>query len=97
MTDIGRGEALAALLRARIRSGEIAPGARLPSRRALADEHGDYSARRAMAVLAAEGLTVPSRGAWTKVADPLPAVALSVEERLAALEAWRAAHEERHP
>jgi len=55
----------------------------------LADEHGDYAARRALAILEAEGLTVPRRGAWTEVADPLPAPGLSLEERVAALEAWR--------
>lgn len=59
---------LAAILRARIKSGEIAPGDVLPSINYLAQETGLAvgTIRRAIKVLADEGLvvTVPGRGSF---------------------------------
>jgi GntR family transcriptional regulator len=56
---------LAALLRARIESGELAPGARLPSIVALSQEHdlAPVTVRKAITQLQREGL-VESRVGW---------------------------------
>lgn len=56
---------LADLLRARIESGELAPGDRLPSIVALAQEHdlAPVTVRKAIAQLQREGL-VASRVGW---------------------------------
>jgi GntR family transcriptional regulator len=88
------GETIAADLRARIQAGEWAPGARFPGWRELAPQYGGqvHAARTAAQVLRDAGWLAPERGRWTTVADPLPAPAaarLSLEERVAALEAWR--------
>jgi DNA-binding transcriptional regulator YhcF (GntR family) len=65
---------LAQLLRGLIRSGELAPGDRVPSEADLAREH-DVSrdtAQRALAVLAEEGLIIRRRGVGTLVAEAEP-------------------------
>ena len=56
---------LAAILRARIESGDLAPGARVPSLTALVQEYGvaKNTARRAVKVLADEGL-IDVRQGW---------------------------------
>ncbi|WP_136051024.1 GntR family transcriptional regulator [Microbacterium sp. K36] len=61
---------LAAQLRARITAGEWTPGDRLPPETALAGAHavGVNTVRRALALLAAEGLVVRRQGAGTYVA-----------------------------
>lgn len=103
MTARWTGETIAADLRARIQAGEWAPGAPFLGWRDLAPLYGDrvHAAKKAFAVLRDAGYLVVKKGpGGTKVADPLPAPAaeaMSLEERIAALEAWRAAHEERHP
>ena len=60
------------MLRERIASGEIAPGARLPSEPALALEHGvsRVTVRRALDSLAIEGLIDRRVGAGTFVREP---------------------------
>lgn len=56
-------------LRRRILSGELGPGDKLPSENALRAQYGvaDETARRALGVLAAEGLTEGRRGSGTYV------------------------------
>lgn len=99
MTAPSKKARLTETLRAGIRSGQWAPGARLPSARELADEHGvsEATAREALGTLKAEGLAVTAVGAGTFVPDVLPVAGLSLEERLAAVEAWQTAHERGHP
>jgi GntR family transcriptional regulator len=64
---------LAALLRARIESGAIAPGRRLPSQTELEAETGlsRSTIKRALEVLRDEGLVVtsPGRGVYARPAD----------------------------
>jgi GntR family transcriptional regulator len=62
-------EQLAAILRAQILSGEIPPRSPLPSESALQQIHGVSrgTVRRALAVLAEEGLTVTIGGRGTYV------------------------------
>jgi len=65
---------LAQLLRDLIRSGQLAPGDRVPSETDLAREH-DVSrdtAQRTLAVLAEEGLIIRRRGVGTIVAETEP-------------------------
>jgi DNA-binding GntR family transcriptional regulator len=61
---------LAALLRARIESGELGPGDRLPSQPTLVQEYGvaKMTAAKALRVLVDEGLavTVPGMGTFVK-------------------------------
>lgn len=61
-------------LTALIRSGEPAPGSRLPSERELASNLGVAydTIRRATALLRERGLIVTVHGRGTYVADPLP-------------------------
>lgn len=61
---------IAAFLRARITSGELPPGARLPAVQAVMDEYGvaRATARKAMRVLADEGLARVVTGWGTYVA-----------------------------
>lgn len=75
---------------ARIKAGELPPGSRLPSVKDLTAEHGDSTARRVMRTLQDQGWAVSVGPAGTFVADPLPSTLPTIEERLAALEAWRA-------
>ncbi len=65
--DAGRppaSERLAAELRARIESGALAPGAKLPSERELAEQHGiaRNTVRQAIRLLAESGLVVAEHG-----------------------------------
>jgi DNA-binding GntR family transcriptional regulator len=61
---------LAAILRERIRSGEYPPGRKIPAIIELEEESGlsTMTVRRAIAVLAGEGLvhTVPGRGTFVR-------------------------------
>jgi DNA-binding GntR family transcriptional regulator len=63
-------EQLAAYLRSRIESGELAPGARLANERELAAEHGVSlsTARRAVRLMQEWGLVVirPSKGTFIR-------------------------------
>jgi AcrR family transcriptional regulator len=61
-------------LRHRIETGELRPGDRIPSARAITREWGVAiaTATRAHAALRAEGLTVPRPGVGTVVAGPAP-------------------------
>jgi len=69
---------LASVLRDRIRSGEPAPGQRMPSEKDLHDEFGlaRETIRRALAILRAEGLVEVRHGHGTFVADPPQSVDL---------------------
>jgi GntR family transcriptional regulator len=62
---------VADIIAARIGSGELAPGAKLPREQALADEFGVAytTVRRAMEVLRERGLVVTAWGKGTFVAD----------------------------
>lgn len=62
---------LADILRARITSGELVPGARVPSEPSLVQQYelGRTTVRHAIAVLRAEGLVVSVRGRGTKVRE----------------------------
>ncbi|WP_458246330.1 GntR family transcriptional regulator [Streptomyces sp. MAI_2237] len=66
--------AVADHIEARIRAGELRPGARLASERDLAQEYGVayLTVRRAAGVLRERGLIVTVHGRGTYVADPVP-------------------------
>jgi GntR family transcriptional regulator len=70
---------IAGELRARIRSGEFEPGARLPSKTALMEKHHVAlgTVNDALNVLRDEGLLYTERGRGTFVSDPLPEEARS--------------------
>jgi GntR family transcriptional regulator len=70
---------IAGELRARIRSGEFEPGARLPSKTALMEKHHVAlgTVNDALKVLRDEGLLYTERGRGTFVSDPLPEEAQS--------------------
>jgi GntR family transcriptional regulator len=59
-------------LRAQIRQGVLAPGARVPSRAAIMTRYavGETAAKHALAVLAAEGLIEPRPGSGSYVRQP---------------------------
>lgn len=89
-----RPQAIADAIEAQIRAGAYLPGAVIPGRRKLAREHRASmdTVTDAVRVLEARDLVVSSPGAGTYVVDVLPAPGLarpSLEERVAALEAWR--------
>ncbi|WP_431950469.1 GntR family transcriptional regulator [Actinacidiphila sp. bgisy167] len=67
-------EQLAAILERKIRTGQYAPGSRLPGELAMTHDFGvgPGTVRRALSILRDAGLVVtrPARG--TFVADPLP-------------------------
>ncbi|MBW4703680.1 winged helix-turn-helix domain-containing protein [Micromonospora sp. RL09-050-HVF-A] len=71
---------LADLLRDRITSGALAPGASLPSELRLAQEYGlsRTSVRQAVALLRSEGLVIvePPRGTFVRAIEPTETVAL---------------------
>ncbi|MFI9121429.1 GntR family transcriptional regulator [Streptomyces bikiniensis] len=66
--------AVADHIAARVAAGELAPGARLPAERDLAEEYGVayLTVRRAARVLRERGLILTVHGKGTFVADPLP-------------------------
>lgn len=68
--------AVADHVEARIRAGELQPGARLPAERDLAQEYGVayLTVRRAAQVLRDRGLIETVHGRGTFVVDPLPQV-----------------------
>jgi GntR family transcriptional regulator len=72
--------AVADHVEARIRTGALRPGARLPSERDLAQEYGVayLTVRRAAQVLRERGLVETVHGHGTFVADPLPVSAPDV-------------------
>jgi DNA-binding GntR family transcriptional regulator len=65
---------LAAILREKINSGELARGTRLPSVLGLADEYGvaQVTVQKALALLKAEGLVVAYAGYGTFVSEEPP-------------------------
>lgn len=70
-SGVPRHRQLADELRARIRSGDYAPGALLPSETRLSQEHevGRGTVRRAVAMLRAEGLVDVASGRGTRVRE----------------------------
>lgn len=78
MTDAPLYRQAAEYLRRRILTGELAPGAQLPTEMALCDSLGisRHTAREALRILTEDGLILRRRGAGTVVADaPAPAFA----------------------
>lgn len=71
---------LADLLRDRITSGDLAPGASLPSELRLAQEYGlsRTSVRQAISLLRSEGLVIvqPPRGTFVRSLEPTETVTL---------------------
>ncbi|MGN9774428.1 GntR family transcriptional regulator [Micromonospora sp. H33] len=71
---------LADLLRDRIMSGDLAPGASLPSELRLAQEYGlsRTSVRQAISLLRSEGLVIvePPRGTFVRSMEPTETVTL---------------------
>ncbi|MFC0504961.1 GntR family transcriptional regulator [Micromonospora costi] len=71
---------LADLLRDRITSGDLAPGASLPSELRLAQEYGlsRTSVRQAISLLRSEGLVIvqPPRGTFVRSIEPTETVTL---------------------
>jgi DNA-binding FadR family transcriptional regulator len=71
---------LADLLRFRITSGDLAPGASLPSELRLAQEYGlsRTSVRQAISLLRSEGLVIvePPRGTFVRSMEPTETVTL---------------------
>jgi GntR family transcriptional regulator len=80
--DSWKYERIADDLRARIRSGEYAPGSKLPSKSKLKIQHGvsDGPVNEALKVLSAEGLIEARQGSGVFVCNPLPEVAASEHE-----------------
>ena len=77
--DSWKYQAIADEVRARIRSGEYAPGSRLPSKSELKARHGvsDGPVNEALSVLRGEGLVETRQGSGIFVRDPLPEKVLS--------------------
>jgi DNA-binding GntR family transcriptional regulator len=75
---------LAAVLRDRIRSGELPPGRRMRSEKDLHDEFGlaRETVRRALAVLRAEGIIEVRHGHGTYVVDVPPTADLGPGDRV---------------
>lgn len=73
---------IAASLRSRIQSGELAPGALLPTTKELCHRHwvGPMTVRRGIAVLIEEGLVETRQGVGTWVAERKAEVAVNEEE-----------------
>ena len=84
-------------VRDKIRSGELPPGAKLPSTRELTDEYevAPGTVQRALTELRTEGLIYSHQGrgsfvaetATTLLADPTARALAELQERLAAVEA----------
>jgi len=75
-------------LRAAIRSGELGPGAILPSEKDLEAAHGvsRITVRRALEELEREGLVVRGRGRQARVVEPLiSAIRTEIEDDLASM------------
>lgn len=74
---------IAADIRRRIERGELGPGAKLPSERQLAEDHGVArgTIREVIKVLRAEGLVIPVHGSGVFVRD-LPRVVSLTRNRL---------------
>ncbi|MEW2442758.1 GntR family transcriptional regulator [Micromonospora marina] len=72
---------LAEILRARVVSGQLRPGARLPSERDLSQEYGvaPKTARAAVQTLRDEGLVEAVRGRGVVVREPLEQEVVEVE------------------
>ena len=97
VTDAAR---IADAIEADIRAGVISSGQPIPSQRQIVDRWGcaKVTAERAHGLLVRRGLVVPSGRAGTLVVDELPPRgyrAPSLEERVTALEKWRAQTEGR--
>jgi DNA-binding GntR family transcriptional regulator len=75
---------LAAVLRDRIRNGELPPGRRMPSEKDLHDEFGlaRETVRRALAVLRSEGLIEVRHGHGTYVVEAPSVVELAPGDRV---------------
>lgn len=73
---------LAAILRERIRSGDLAPGGPVPSETALEQEFdlARGTIRKAIAVLREEGLIVTTKGKGSWVVDSEPPASHGAEE-----------------
>jgi len=73
-TPVPPSRQLAALLRARIESGELPPGTQLPSILSLSQEHqiATVTVRKALGILRQEGLieAVPGYGTFVSGASP---------------------------
>lgn len=71
MTQVPKYQAIHAVLRQRIITGELAPGSQLPPQQELADDFGVtlMTLRQAIGALEAEGLVWAARGKGTFVAD----------------------------
>ena len=84
MTSLGREESLTdelfAKIEARIMSGELVPGARLPTQKEIADSENVSRTvvREAVARLTAQGLTVSRQGSGVYVADTAQYRALQI-------------------
>jgi DNA-binding GntR family transcriptional regulator len=67
-------EQLAEIIERKIRSGEYAPGTRLPGELTLTHDYGvgPGTVRRAMSILRDAGLVVTRRARGSFVVDPLP-------------------------
>lgn len=81
---------LADAIEADIRSGERQPGSRLPSLTEWGDGYSSSTVLRVYRWLTARGLVTTVQGTGTFVADAIPAQELTLEERVAELERWRA-------
>lgn len=91
MTDGPKYRRLADEIIKKIQAGEYAPGDLIPSIRALrAAGNGERVVHEALRVLRAEGWIRTEVGAGTYVASHLPEVDLTLEQRVAELERWRA-------
>src|SRR6476620_4416548 len=84
MTSLNREESMAdelfAKIEARIRSGELVPGARLPTQQKIArtEKVSRTVVREAVARLTAQGLTVSRQGSGVFVSDSAPYRSLQV-------------------
>jgi GntR family transcriptional regulator len=97
VTDRLDAAGIADVIEAAIRSGQLQPGTTVPSQNEIITEYGvaKATAAKVHALLASRGLTVPGDRGGTRVVDQIPDAPPSIEERLSALEAWRAEVERR--
>ena len=79
-----------------IQAGRLKPGDRIPPIRSLEGATSNSTARAAVRWLKERGWVRTGPGSrGSVVADPLPTTGPSLEERIAALEAWQRAHDAR--